>query len=74
MWNLPASGKGNDEAVVWKWTLGCLQRTVVTKCKLRCRTRSAVTKSTFKCVQLNVNKKNKISRLKYIKCIYIISK
>ena len=53
MWNLPARGNGDDEAVVWKWTLGCLQRTVVTKCK--CRAWSAVTKRTFKCVQLNVN-------------------
>ena len=55
MWNLPASGKGDDETVVLQWTLKCLQRTVDTKCKLRCRVRSVVTKKTFKCVLLNAN-------------------
>ena len=31
MWNLSAKGKGDDETAVWKWTLKCLQRTIVTK-------------------------------------------
>ena len=52
-----ARGKGDDEAVVRKWTLKCLQRTVVTKCKLKCGARSGATKRTFKCVQLKVSSK-----------------
>ena len=55
MWNLPDRGKGDDEAVVWNWTLKCLQRTVVIKCKLKCGARSVVTKGALKWVQLNVS-------------------
>ena len=55
MWNLPARGKGDDEAVVWKWTLKCQQQTVVIMCKLKCRAWSVVTKRTLKCIQLNVS-------------------